>query len=79
MEWSSRTWKPYVLHASFTIKTDSRPSETTEHAVCYCDCDRVVLQDGAQPARLQTSNAPRNVHDNIRHNRYKRISALARR
>lgn len=78
MELSSRTCKLYVLRASPTTETDSQPSET-EHVICYCDCDSIVLQDGAQPESPQSSNAPRNVHDDTRdhnHYKYKYISAL---
>lgn len=78
MELSSRTCKLYVLHASPTTETDSQPSET-EHVICYCDCDSIVLQDGAQLERPQASNAPRIVHDDIHHHnryKYKYISAL---
>jgi hypothetical protein len=36
-----------------------------------------MLQDGAQPERLQASNAIWDVHDGIRNDYYQRISALS--
>lgn len=66
--------RPHTL--SFTTKTDSQPTEMIEHTLRRCDCDSIVLQDGAQLKGLQTTSEPRAVYDNIRHNHHQRISTL---
>lgn len=38
----------------------------TGHPLYYCDFDRIMLQDGARPERLQAGSACRGDHDDIR-------------